>query len=620
MPVEITIVTGARKGECIELASDLIRVGDDPSHEIYFDPEDDPEAEGRRAVMVLEESGWRIRNNGSGLLWVNQDAVEGSTPLRSGDTVRMSDMGPDLRFKLISEHDVAAVAGSETQPSPEGEQPTESSDETELSAADDAERSWTSAGLGLLIGVVGVVLVGIVVALMKDSERETNGPEVPVADVLKLRDIPDQSVKEGRSLCVTAELSDALANLNDVTFRLDGQVPSGMRIDTHTGRITWTPTEQQGPGEYSITATVVASETEGVPSDSKAFTITVEEVNQTPWIVPISYQVLDSEKSDTLRLKVESTDPDSPPGRLTFFLATGSPDGVRIDARSGQLTWTPTAEQRGREHGITVCVRDEGPDAQNAQTSFKVMVTAVDAWTTMAKKLAPAVCLLVAVNPKNGTAFPYGCACAIRSDALLTSAALATELEKRRRSGWQIQAKWVEHGKTLDVSKILVHSLFVDKTGTPEEQIYWDLAVLTVDGNMRDAAPLAGGDLSELEQGVPLGCLAIAHTADPITRFDTPMVELTRVKLTSQIPHMTPDGAVQPGAPDLLYLNGSLPGRIHGSPIVNEAGKIVGVYAEKAEAKEGEAGPPPNRHYASDTTLVRAWLAGQGTEHWITPE
>jgi len=112
MPVEITIVTGARKGERIELDSDLIRVGDDPSYEVYFNPEDDPEAEGRRATLVLEESGWRIRKTGSELLWVNQDAVEDSMPLRSGDTVRMSGMGPDLRFRLVSAHDAAARPGT----------------------------------------------------------------------------------------------------------------------------------------------------------------------------------------------------------------------------------------------------------------------------------------------------------------------------------------------------------------------------------------------------------------------------------------------------------------------------------------------------------------------------
>jgi len=488
--------------------------------------------------------------------------------------------------------------------------------------ADGAEPSWTPARLGLLIGVMAIVLVGVATMLMRDSEPELGEkPEKTMAEVLELRDIPDHSVKEGQSLSITAERSRSPANSNNVMFRLDGQVPTGMTIDARTGRITWTPSEQQGPGEYSITATAVASESDGEPSDSKTFKIAVEEVNEAPWIVPIPYQMLDVEQSDTLRFKVGASDPDLPPGRLTYSLGAGAPDGVRIDAQTGQLTWTPNAEQRGRTHSITVCVRDAGPDARNAQTGFQVMVTAADAWTTMTKQVAPAVCLLVAVDPKTRTTFPYGCACAIRNDALLTSAALALELEKRRRSDWQIQATWPKHGTTLSVRDIKVHRGFADTADTPEEQIYWDLAVLTVDGKMADVAALAGaGDLAELEQGMPLGCLAIAHTAEPLTRFDTPMVELTRVKLFGRIPLMTSDGVVQPGAPELLCLSGSLPDRLHGSPIVNEAGKIVGVYAEKAYFPDGEAGQSPNLHYASETTFVRAWLAGQGTEHWKAPE
>jgi len=622
MPVEITIITGSRKGERIQLDSDLFRVGDSWNYEVYLNPEDDPEAAGRRAVVVLEESGWRIRNTGSGLLWVNQDVVDGSTPLRSGDTVRMSDMGPDLRFKLISEHDVATAASEETPESPVESQPTEEPDDTELPDAVAAESSWAPARLGLLIGAVAIVLVAVVVMLKREPESEPiEPPPPPVAEVLKLRDIPDQSVKEGQSLSFTAEIAETPADSSNVTFSLDGQVPDGMKIDARTGRITWTPTERQGPDEYGITATAATSASQGLLSDSKTIKITVQEVNQAPWMVPISYQILDAENNDTLRLKVEASDPDSPPGRLTYFLATGSPDGVNIDERSGQLTWTPTAQQRGREHGITVCVRDDGPDARTAQTSFQVRVTAVDEWTIMTKQVGPAVCLLVAVDPKTDRAFPFGSACAIRNDTLLTSGVLATELEKLRRSGWKIQANWPEHGKTLDVSKILVHRLFLDTADAPHEQIYWDLAVLTVAGGMTDLATLADArDLSVLEQGMPLGCLAIAHNAEPLTRFDTPMVELQRVKLSGQIPLPTPDGAVQPGAPVLLCISGSPPDRIHGSPIVNQAGKVVGVYAEKAQYPEGHASQSRDHHYASQTTPVRAWLAGQGIEHWKTPE
>jgi len=522
------------------------------------------------------------------------------------------------RGKLISERGAAAAATGETPGPPEDSQLAESPDDGGLPDAADAEPSGSAARMGLLIGVVGIVLVGAVTMMMKEPDEPS---EPLVAPVLQLRDIPDRSLKEGQSLSVTAELSGVPADANDARFRLDGQIPDGMTIDARTGRITWTPAEQQGPGEYRVMATAVASTSQGELRDSETFTITVEEVNQAPWIVPIAPQKIDMEENDTLRLKVEASDPDLPPGQLTYRLATGCPDGVRIDAQTGQLTWTPTAEQRGREHVITVCVRDEGPEARSDQTSFTVKVTAIDAWKTMAKRVAPAVCLLVAVDPETDAAYPYGCACAIRNDALLTSGVLALELQKRRAADWLIRANWPEQGRMLNVREIKVHRAFTATADTPQEQIYWDLAVLTVEGNIADVAELAAArDLTELEQGMPLGCLAIAHNAEPLTRFDTPAVELTQLKLLDHYTLTTPDGAAQPGAPRLLCLSGSLPDKIHGSPIVNEAGKIVGVYAEKAERSDKKATQPSNIHYASETVLVRAWLAGQATEHWIAPQ
>jgi hypothetical protein len=394
-----------------------------------------------------------------------------------------------------------------------------------------------------------------------------------------------------------------------------------MSIDTRSGRITWTPTESQGPGEYRVTATAVASAGPAPAHASCTFRIAVEEVNQPPWIKPVSSQVLRAEETDTLRLKVQATDPDLPSRPLVYFLATGCPDGVRIDAETGELTWTPTAEQRGREHSITVGVREEGPGAKSDQTQFTVNITQVDAWTTMARRVAPAVCLLLAIEPKSGSAFPYGCGCAIRDDAVLTSATLAVELEKRRQSGWQIQANWPQRERTSKVRGIRVHRAFTATARTPVEQIYWDLAILTVDDSIADVAQLAGPqDLSSLEPGLPLGCLAIEHTAEPLTRFDTPRVQLSRIKLLAHDPLASPGGEPQPGAPELLFVSGSLPDRIHGSPIVNEAGNIVGVYAEKAYTGEDNANQPSNMHYAPETTLVRAWLAGQGTDHWDAPE
>jgi PKD domain-containing protein/putative Ig domain-containing protein/flagellar hook capping protein FlgD len=60
-----------------------------------------------------------------------------------------------------------------------------------------------------------------------------------------------------------------------LTFTLDSGAPAGAAINPTTGVFTWTPTEAQGPGSYTITVRVT---TDGIPlTDSKTFTVTVNE-------------------------------------------------------------------------------------------------------------------------------------------------------------------------------------------------------------------------------------------------------------------------------------------------------------------------------------------------------
>lgn len=476
MPVEIAIISGARKGERIQLDSGSFQVGDESACEVYFNPRKDPAVGGRRALITLEESGWRIQNIGSGLLLVNQDVVEGPTPLRSGDIIRMSDMGPDLTFTLISAPKGAAARADDTLKTSR-QTPAATADETgaaeeQPAAVAETERSWSSVGLGVLIGVVVFLVAAVLALFLMPSKPESQEEAEPATEAFELQEIPNQSVREAEQL-----------------------------------------------------------------------------VNQAPTIAPISDQVLDVQQSDTLRLTVQADDP----------------------------------------------------------------------WNAVTERVAPAVCLLVAEEPKTRTAFPYGTACAIRSEALLTSAALAVELDKRRRSGWQVWAEWPERGERLPVREILVHRGFIGAADTPAEQVYWDLAVLLVDGELQNSATLAGPqDLSELEPGCELGCLAIAHEGEPLTRFDNPTVELTQGKLFQRTALATSKDADGAGAPVLLHLKATLPDNIYGSPIVNQAGSIVGIYAEKAQLPEADE--RLQIHYAPVVTLAHAWLTGQGIEHWITPK
>jgi uncharacterized repeat protein (TIGR01451 family) len=64
--------------------------------------------------------------------------------------------------------------------------------------------------------------------------------------------IADQTINELTALGVTASATDADLPAQAVTFSLTA-APAGASIDANTGVISWTPTEVQGPGDYTFT-------------------------------------------------------------------------------------------------------------------------------------------------------------------------------------------------------------------------------------------------------------------------------------------------------------------------------------------------------------------------------
>ncbi len=335
-------------------------------------------------------------------------------------------------------------------------------------------------------------------------------------------------MQEGQLVTIKAGLSERAGSLEHVTFSLEGQVPVGMEIDTRTGKITWTPSAQQAPGEYDVTVGASAVLQEGEVSNRATFTIDVKEGSDAP------------------------TEP----------------------------------------------------------------ATTDDPWKVVAERVAPAVCLLMAEDQR-GTSFPVGAACAIDGDVLVTNATLAHELAKKKEDGWQIWANWPVRNEKLSVREIRVHQGFLATADSPNDQIYWDTAILLLDGQTKDVAILAGlQELLALEQGSEMGCLAITHSGEPLTRFDHQAVVLTLGKLANRSELPSPEGSDQSLAPVLLHINASLPSNIYGSPVVNQSGHVVGVYAEKSYRPDAEADGSQEIHYATWCYLARAWLAGVGREYW----
>jgi hypothetical protein len=99
------------------------------------------------------------------------------------------------------------------------------------------------------------------------------------APVLDL--IGDRSVDELATLVFTATASDAPGQ--NLTFSMGAGAPDGVNINPGSGVFTWTPGEAQGPGDYPLTV-IVTDDGNPPLTDAETFTVTVNEVNQTPLV------------------------------------------------------------------------------------------------------------------------------------------------------------------------------------------------------------------------------------------------------------------------------------------------------------------------------------------------
>ncbi len=211
---------------------------------------------------------------------------------------------------------------------------------------------------------------------LSDSETfDITVGEVNVAPVLA--SIGNKSVDELTELTFTATATDADLSANNLMFSLDAaSIAAGMSIDAGSGDFTWTPTEAQGPGVFSVTVTVTD---DGSPnlSDSETFDITVGEVNVAPVLDSIGNQSV--EELTELAFTANASDVDLPANDLTFSLDAGSiAAGMSIDAGSGDFTWTPTEVQGPGVFSVTVTVTDDGSPNLSDSETFDITVSAVN--------------------------------------------------------------------------------------------------------------------------------------------------------------------------------------------------------------------------------------------------
>jgi hypothetical protein len=218
-----------------------------------------------------------------------------------------------------------------------------------------------------------------------DGLYDMNDPDCQAAQVNRapvLAAIGNKAVSEGSLLSFTASATDPDAGQTR-TFSLDAGAPAGAAI-TSGGAFSWTPTEAQGPGSYSITVRVTDNGSPAM-SDTETITVTVNEVNVAPVLAPIGAKSVTV--GSPLSFTATATDADIPAQIRTFSLAAGAPAGAAINGSTGAFSWTPSA---AGTFSITVVVADNGSPSMSDSETITVTVNAQAAPTISTVSPLPA--------------------------------------------------------------------------------------------------------------------------------------------------------------------------------------------------------------------------------------
>jgi hypothetical protein len=121
-------------------------------------------------------------------------------------------------------------------------------------------------------------------------------------------------------------------------------------------------------GTYSFFIRAVNDDGEGERSVIRVAVIKIKVVKEGIWFVsqPISYAY--AGKPYSYKARAEA----NPAGTITYVLVQG-PDGMTINAETGEISWTPTAEQAGKGYLIIVKAFIDGTD-RSVQQKFEISV------------------------------------------------------------------------------------------------------------------------------------------------------------------------------------------------------------------------------------------------------
>lgn len=126
-------------------------------------------------------------------------------------------------------------------------------------------------------------------------------------------------------------------------------------------------------GIYTVVVTNAAN-SNGIVSSNALVNVTAGSANTPPLLNPIIDQLV--LVGDTLTLRAQATDDDTPAQTLTYNLLPGAPPSAAIHPSSGLLTWPTSGLPAPHINTFGIRVTDSGSPSLSATQSCRVVVTA----------------------------------------------------------------------------------------------------------------------------------------------------------------------------------------------------------------------------------------------------
>ena len=202
-----------------------------------------------------------------------------------------------------------------------------------------------------------------------------------------------QPVVTNELTTISIPISATAESGGSVSYSVSPGSPQGLAVDAETGVVSWTPTEAQGPGQF--TASILLSDDESRISIAN-FSIRVDEVNRAPSITEIEDIVLNDDA--IVRVPLIASDPDLPAQLLSFSLGENVTTAASIDSE-GNFVFTPTEVMDG-DYPIEVLVSDNGTPPLTDSISFNVRAD-----RSLPDLVVPPSSIVIPANLKPGDEF-----------------------------------------------------------------------------------------------------------------------------------------------------------------------------------------------------------------------